>query len=223
MKKIILILVLIVIIAACRKPDAEPYGSFSFCFENPQPNNDSELDHFPNKFKGLYRNDDSTFIRIEEDRILKENFMIFKVHKLQMDSLKSGYDIVDGKLVTRNTRHTFDMKLKGDSIELSHKLIDTLFRFSYTQKAKRINGQLILSTKDSIFWNIQFLSIEKNILKFKNLYEKNDLIKLDSVTVIKSKMLDSVSYLIKPTRNEFKKILRTKNLGLDYEYKKIPK
>jgi hypothetical protein len=110
---------------------------------------------------------------------------------------------------------------KGDSIELIEKHIDTLFRFSLYQKAKRIDGQLILSSKDSIFWRIQFLSIEKNILRFKNLYEREDLKKLDSVTKVKSKMLDSTSYLIKQTRSEFKKILKIKNLGFDQEYQKI--
>jgi hypothetical protein len=182
-----------------------------------------ELDYFPYKFRGLYMNTDSTFIRIEEDRILEEYFYKFKVHKLPLDSTKSEYDIVNGKLITKDTKDKFDMLPKGDSIELSQKYIDTLFRFSLYQKAKRIDGQLILSRKDSVFWKIQFLSIEKNILKFKNFYEKETLKKLDSITHIKSKMLDSSSYLIKLTRSEFKKILKTKNLGTDNEYKKVSK
>jgi hypothetical protein len=190
-------------------------------FENPQPDKSSELDRFPNKFRGLYVNNDSTFIRIEESKILKEYFYKFKVHKLTLDSTKAEYDIVDGKFITKDAKDKFDMYPKGDSVELIQKQIDTLFRFSLYQKAKRIDGQLILSTKDSIFWNIQFLSIEKNILKFKNLYEREDLKKLDSVTKIKGKMLDSTSYLIQPRRNELKKILKIKNLGFDQEYKKI--
>jgi hypothetical protein len=182
-----------------------------------------ELDYFPYKFRGLYMNTDSTFIRIEEDRILEEYFYKFKVHKLTLDSTKSEYDIVNGKLITKDTKDKFDMLPKGDSVELVQKHIDTLFRFSLYQKLKRIDGQLILSIKDSIFWKIQFLSIEKNILKFKNFYEKETLKKLDSITDIKSKMLDSSSYLIKLTRSEFKKILKTKNLGTDNEYKKVSK
>ena len=80
---------------------------------------------------------------------------------------------------------------------------------------------MILSTKDSIYWNVEFLSIEKEFLNFKNLYEKKELKKLDSVTKIKGKMLDSISYLIKPTRTEFKKILKIKKLGFNREYKKV--
>lgn len=224
MKKSILLMALIVLIISCKKADALATQScLNFYFANPQPDNDLELDRFPNKFRGLYMNNDSTFIRIDESRILKEYYYKFKVHKLTLDSTKSEYDIVDGKFITKYTKDKFDMLPKGDSIELSQKYIDTLFRFSLYQKAKRIDGQLILNIKDSIFWNIKFLSIEKNILKFKNLCEKEDLKKLDSVTKVKGKMLDSVSYLIKPIRSEFKRILKIKNLGFDQEYKKVSK
>ena len=81
----------------------------------------------------------------------------------------------------------------------------------------------MLSRRDSVFWNIQTIALEKNILKIKDIYLKEDLKKLDSVTVIKGKMLDSTSYLIKPTRREFKKILKIKNLGTDEEYIKVSK
>lgn len=224
MKKSILIIVVIVSIISCKQVDAYACADcVNLYFENPQPDKDLELVRFPNKFRGLYMNNDSTFIRIEENRILKEYFYKFKVHKLTLDSTKSEYDIVDGKFIAKDTKDKFDMLSKGDSIELIQKHIDTLYRFSLYQKAKRIDGQLILSRKDSIFWNIQFLSIEKNTLKFKNLCERKDLIKLDSVTKVKGKMLDSTSYLIKPTRSEFKKILKIKKLGFDQEYKRISK
>ncbi|WP_264551529.1 hypothetical protein [Flavobacterium sp. N2038] len=224
MKNTLLIFVLLILISSCKKADMPACeGCLAFYFENPQPDNDSELDRIPNKFRGLYVNNDSSFIRIEEDRILKEQFFKFKVHKLKMDSLKAEYDIVGGKLVTKDTKDKYDINVKGDSIELSQKLIDTLFRFSLNQKAKRIDGQLVLSRKDSIFWTVQFLSIEKNIIKFKTLYENEDLKKLDSVTKVKGKMLDSTSYLIKSARSEFKSILKIKNLGYDQKYQKVSK
>ncbi|MNL51621.1 hypothetical protein D3C87_1747320 [compost metagenome] len=93
---------------------------------------------------------------------------------------------------------------------------------SYNQKLKRINGQLVLSTRDSIFWKIKTITLEKDILKIKNIYLPEDLRKLDSVTTIKAKILDSLSYLIKPTRKEFKNILKIKKLGYDQEYTKVP-
>ncbi|PIF33735.1 hypothetical protein CLU81_4358 [Flavobacterium sp. 9] len=227
MKKIILILVLLVVLTSCKRVDAAATeacdGCLAFYFENPQPDNDSELNGFPSKFKGLYKNSDSSFIRIEEDRILKEYFFKFKVHRQKMDSLKSEYDLVDGKLITKDTKDKFDIKIVGDSIELSKKRIDTIFRFSLNQKAKRVEGQLVLSRRDSIFWTIQTIALEKNILKIKDIYLQEDLKKLDSVTQIKGKMLDSTSCLIKPTRREFKNILKIKHLGTQQQFDKVLK
>ncbi|KUJ59983.1 hypothetical protein AR687_20395 [Flavobacteriaceae bacterium CRH] len=224
MKKIILILVLIISIFSCRKADAPAKESgFDFCFENPQPVNDSELDHFPNKFKGLYMSKDSTFLRIEEDRIIKESFYKFKFHKNFLDSIKGSYEFTDGKIIDKETNKKIDFLIKGDSIEIINKYTDTLFRFSYYEKAKRINGQLVLSRKDSIFWNIQLLNFQNNTLKITDIYLPEDLKKLDSVTAIKAQIVDSMSYLIRPTRREFKNILKIKNLGTDQEYHKLSK
>lgn len=227
MKNIILILILLVVSSSCKKADATATevcdGCLTFYFQNPQPDNDSELTGFPDKFKGLYRNSDSVFIRIENDRIFKEYFFKFKVQRQKMDSLRSEYDFVDGKLITKDTKDKFDIKIVGDSIELSHKSIDTLFRLSYNQKVKRISSQLVLSTRYSVFWTIQTIALENDILKIRHIYLEGDLKKLDSVTVIKGKMLDSTSYLMKPTRREFKNVLKIKNLGADLQYDRILK
>lgn len=225
MKKSILIIAIITLIISCKKADAAATelcdGCITFYFENPQPINDSELNGFPAKFKGLYMNLDSTFLRIEENRILREYYYKFKFHRQEMDSLKSEYNLIDGKLIAKDTKEKFDIQRKGDSIELVRKDIDTIFRLSYNQKVKRINGHLVLSTRDSIFWKIRIIALEKNILKMKYIYLPEDLKKLDSVTVIKGKMLDSLSYLIKPTRKEFKNFLNIKDVGSDQEYTRI--
>lgn len=222
MKKIFLILILLFVSSSCKKADAAAdYDGIKFYFENPQPINDSELNGFPARFKGVYRSKDSTFLRIEENRILREYFYKFKFHRQEMDSLKSEYNLIDGKLIAKDTKEKFDIHRKGDSIELVRKDIDTIFRLSYNQKAKRINGHSVLSTRDSIFWKIRIIALEKNILKMKYIYLPEDLKKLDSVTAIKGKMLDSLSYLIKPTRKEFKNFLNIKDVGSDQEYTRI--
>ena len=220
MKKAILILAIITFIVSCKKTDACA-DCLTFNFENPQPDNDSELDRFPNKFRGLYVDQDSIFIRIEEDRILREQFYRNTIHKLDLDSLKGEYDIIDGILIMKNTKDKYYMKPQGDSIELTQKFIDTLFRFSYNQKAKRIDGQLVLSRRNSLFWNVEFVSITKNKINFRRMYYSEDLKHLDSITTIKSKKLDSLSYLINPNRKEFKKIIKIKKIGYNQEYLKF--
>nr|WP_315240350.1 hypothetical protein [uncultured Flavobacterium sp.] len=224
MKKSILMLILVISFGACKKVRMRPCPDcFFFYFENPQPVNDTELDHFPYKFRGLYIDKDSSFLRIEEDRIIAKYFGKHKMDKIEFDSIKQDFKI-EGNLVTeKNSDKKMYIHIKGDSIEFTEPYIDTIFRLSYYQKLKRIDGQLVLSIKDSIFWKTQFFSLKNKTLKIKEIYLPDDLKKLDSVTVVKAEKVDSISYLIKPTRSEFKKILKIKKLGFDQEYKRISK
>ena len=182
----------------------------NYYFENPQPINDSELSKIPNKFEGIFMNSDSVFLNFKENMILREIFFRFKINKKELDSLKKSQDI-------------YNYRLLKDSIELSRKKIDTFFIFSNSQKAKRINGHLILNEKDSIFWKIKMLSLDKNVLTIRYIYSEKDLKKIDSISKIKSKKIDSSSYIITPSRREFKKILDLKNLEYKQEFKKISK
>lgn len=219
MKKILLILVLIVVLVSCRKAEAVPVGPSVF-FESPQPINDSELDHFPARFIGLYVDRDSTFLRIKENIAQYEYYYKFKIHKKHLDSLKTDFDLVNGKLIGKKDPITLYISRHGDSLELAEKKVDTIFRFSYYQKAKRIDGNLVLSSKDSIFWTVQNLNLKNDNLKLRTLYYE-DIHKMDSITAIKSRLLDSTSYLFKPTRKEFARILKIKNLGYLKEFKKV--
>lgn len=222
MKKIVLIFVLVIALGSCKKVRVRPCPDcFFLYFENPQPEDYSELDRFPHRFKGFYKNEDSTFLKIDEDRMILKYFWKYKIHKNELDSMRSDFYIYDDKIISKNSKENIYLHSKGDSLELLETYSDTIFRFSYYQKAKRINGQLILSTKDSIFWNIQFLSLNNSIIKLKDLYLSSDLKKLDSVTATKAQVIDSMSYLIKPTRREFKRILKIKNFGTDQVFTKI--
>lgn len=224
MKKIILILGLLVVLTSCKKIRMRPCPDcFIFYFESPQPDDDSEMDHFPNRFRVVYIDKDSTFLRIEEDRMIYKYFWKYKIHKTEFDSIKQEYQIVGNKVTNKETSEKSRLRKIGDSIEFTNISIDTFFRLSYYQKLKRVDGQLILSTKDSIFWRIKFLSLKNNKLKIKEIYLPDDLKKMDSVTSIKGKKLDSMSYLIKPTRSEFKSMLKIKNFGTDEEYIKMSK
>ena len=220
MKKYCLIVVLLLVFS-CKKSD-EPAG-LSFYFDNPQPINDSELSKIPSKFQGLFMNSDSVFLNIKENIILKESFYKFKFHKKDMDSLKNEFVFSNGKCIAVYNNEKFDYRQLKDSIEFFKKEIDTFFIFSNFQKAKRINGQLVLNTKDSIFWKIKLINLEKDVLKVKYIYSNEDLKRLDSVTKEKSKMLDSTSFVIKPTRKEFKYIINIKPLGEVVQYRKVSK
>ena len=217
MKKYILVLGLLFMFS-CKK--AEPFG-LNFYFENLQPINDAELSKIPNKFQGLFMSPDSTYLDIKEDIILEETFYKFKFHRKDMDSLKKEFVFSKGKCISKDNKELFDYRQLKDSIEFSNTRIDTFFVFSNTQKAKRFDGKLVLNYKDSIYWKIKSIRLEKNMLKIKYIYSEEDLKRIDSLTKVKSTMIDSSSFIVKPSRNEFKRILSLKHLGEDFEYRKI--
>jgi hypothetical protein len=219
MKKFFIILGVLLVVICCRKAEAVPEGP-SIYFETLQPINDSELSKFPNKFEGLYMNSDSIYTRINGNIILSESYTRFRFHKNGMDSLKQEFDYANGKYILKIDKQVYVSKMIGDSIELSTQYVDTIFMFSNTQKAKLLHGQLVLNTKDSIFWKVRTLRLEKNKLIIKHLYSEEDVKRMDSITKIKSTMLDSSVYLIKPSRREFIKFIKLKSFGFDQEFER---
>lgn len=220
MKNILFLFILPIVLISCKQAEAVPYGT-NYYFENPQPVNDSELNSFPNKFTGVYMSEDSLFLNITNNMIFSERAYKFRFHKTQLDSLKEYFDVVDGKYISKDQKKIFNFKKVGDSVEFASKNSDTLFFFSESQKAKRINGDLILNEKDSIYWKVKLLSLNKNTLTIKVLYSDDDLKKMDSITKIHSKKIDSLSYIISPSRSEFKRFSKVKNFGFDSKFVKV--
>lgn len=220
MTKYVLILGVLIFIISCKKVEAIPEG-YNLYFKTPQPIHDSELSKFPNRYRGLYVSSDSIYTRIKDNIILSESYTKFIVHKTAMDSLKREFDYSHGNYILKLDRSIYVPKIIGDSIELSTKQVDTIFSFSNVQKAKLVHGQIVLNTKDSIFWNAKILTLNKNTLSLKYLYSKEDLQRMDSITKLKSTMIDSSTYILKPSRREFIKFIELKNFGYVREYKKI--
>ena len=219
MKKYILVLGLLAFLS-CKKAEEAPSG-LSFYFENPQPINDAELSKIPNKFQGLFMDADSVFLNIKENIILEEKYYRFKFPLKDMDSLKNEFIFTNGKCISKDKKEVYEYRQLKDSMEFLNKRIDTFFIFSDMQKAKRFDSQLILNYKDSIYWTVKSIRLEKNKLKIKFIYSEQDLKRIDSLTKVKSTMVDSSSFIIRPSRNEFKRILNLKLLGEDLNFKTI--
>ena len=222
MKKICWLGVLL-LLYSCKQVEVPAEDGFQFYFENPQPVNDSELKYIPSKFVGLYKSKYESVLRFEKNFILEERDYGFTIHKNVLDSLKDSFYFSNGKLVEKSGNDVYQAKRIGDSIKVNNTKTDTLFKFSATQKAKRINGFLVLSEKDSIFWKIRLIGLDKNILKIRYLYSEEDVNRIDSITLTDAKKIDSLSFVLKPTRKEFKQILNLKNLGFESQFNKIKK
>jgi hypothetical protein len=219
MKNFLILLASSLLFASC-KEHAVPVGN-TFYFSEPQPINDSELNSIPNKFIGLYVNEDSIYLNVSKRMITEESFFKFRIHKNSLDSIVDEIVRVNGKYKFKKETTFLEDKIIGDSIEFSQKQIDTFFIFSDKQKAKRIKGKLVLSNKDSIYWQSKLVYLNKDVMVIKYLYSNDDLSKMDSITKIKSKQLDSTSYLISPTRVEFNSFFQVKGFGYDTKYKKV--
>lgn len=222
MKKIYLLLGLLAIFC-CKRADEPAEVGFAIRFENPQPINDLELSKIPNKFRGLFMNADSVYFNITDKMILREYYNKSRFHKRLLDSIKGEFYLKGNQYISKFNKDIYDYRYLGDSVEFSNRRIDTFFIFSDAQKAKRIDGQLILNYKDSIYWKIKTISLDKTMLKIKYIYSEEDLKRMDSVTKIKSTMIDSSLFILKPSRNEFKLIINLKKFGDEWEYKKITK
>lgn len=221
MKKIIKFFGFVFLFVSCKQSEF-PEGN-TFFFENPQPINDSELSAIPNKFQGIYMNSDSVYLNIKKNIIYTESEFKFRIHKNQIDSLKQDFYIENGMYISKNKNEVFNSKVIGDSIELAYKDIDTFFSFSYIKKLKRINGHLVLSQKDSIYWKVKLISLNRNTLTVKQLYSDDDLKQMDSITKNHSKRIDSTSFIINPSRREFSKFFELKNFGFDQKFEKVSK
>ena len=165
MKNLFILLALLLLLASCKK-NAVPVGN-TYYFSNPQPINDSELNSIPNKFIGLYMNEDSIYLNVSKRMIAEESFFKFRIHKNSLDSLSNQLIKINGKYKFKNETTFLENKIIGDSIEFSQKEIDTLFVFSDKQKAKRINGKLVLNNKDSIYWQTKLVYLNKDELVIK--------------------------------------------------------
>lgn len=193
-------------------------GMLNFYFDNPQPVNDSELSQLPSGFRGTYTSGVKDRLVISDLAIYNENDFSETMHKSKVDSVGGVYK--NGKVFLK-TGEIFDVIEKNDSLVVKGFLRDTIFKLSPTQKAKRINGQLVLSTKDSVFWKVNIVSLERDSLKIKHLSTQDDYIGIRSLVENLKATADTTVVNINPTRAEFRKILKIKKLGWEKGYKKI--
>ncbi|MDI9310718.1 MAG: hypothetical protein QM535_10925 [Limnohabitans sp.] len=183
----ILILTISVLLLSCRDKAVE-FPDLGIYFNATQPANVSEISSIPREFRGIYMSSDSVFIRVLKDKILYEDSDCFKIHKNALDSLKNDFTVFEDRWVSKILKDTFRIKTFKDSILFRSKKIDTFYIFSKNSKMIKIGKHLVINSKDSIFWRVNILTLEKKSL-FVNYVGSNpfELERFDSITKIKSK------------------------------------
>jgi hypothetical protein len=205
---------------SCKQAEAEYFG-IDFLFKEPQPINDKELKHFPNKFVGSYINQDSTYLIITDKVICNKWITRNNISLSEFESVKDSVKIIGNRMYLFDSKKFFDFRKVKDSIEITDTYYDTIFSISDFNKVNRIKGAIVLNAKDSIYWKIKILSLDKKNLKLMTLVSDDDLTRIDSLSKIKVQKIDSTRNVIELSKTEFKKMLTLKNLGHIQEYKKL--
>jgi len=216
MKKYIAIASLISLVACKKYENLET----EYYFHEPQPVNDSELKDLPSKYVNRYVDAYGDTLVIEPTSIY---YRYYNIGAISKDSLagKEGEFIASAtKIESSPGLEAKKIKEDKDSVYIGYLRYDTLFRFSDAQKAKRMNGQLVLNTKDSIFWKIRLLTLKGDSLHIRYLSEKEDYSKLQALVKDIKSNSDTTLVQLKPTRREFKKITKLKLYG-DMKFKRI--
>ena len=219
--KYFLLLIILVFFVSCKQREVDADFGIDFLFKESQPPNDREVNHLPNKFIGNYINPDSTYLIIEDKIVYYKWKTKFYMSFSKFDSIRDSVKIIENRMYLFNKKNFYEFRKLKDSIELSYADYDTIFSISDSNKAKRIKGSIILNTKDSIYWKIKVLSLNKKSLSIISLASDADLARLDSFSKIKVQKIDSTKNLIELSKTEFKKMLTLKKLGSIQEYKKL--
>lgn len=216
-----MIFVFLFALLSCKETKTEETVSTYFYFDEPQPINDSQLKVIPSKYRGVYTYQNMQK-HIEKECIYDSYREEWKLAKITLDSFKDNISYKGDMIVFRinNYNEEYNYKDEGDSLYLYRWRNDTIFSLSSTQKAKRINGQLVLSAKGSLYWQVKMLSIKKDTLYWKYFTSYEDYIALKPLVKDIRINEDSTEVHVKPTRREFAKILSLDSMAVT-KYKKI--
>lgn len=216
--KCFLVISFFILCISCKQAEAVPDYGIDFLFKTPQPINDSEINHFPNRFIGNYINQDSTNLVIEDKTVYYKWKTKSNISFSTFDSLKDSLRVFENRIYF-DTKFVEFRKLK-DSIEITDINYDTIFSISGFQKAKRVKNSIVFNTKDSIYWKIKILTLDNNRLTLKTLVSNEDLNRIDSLSKTKVQRIDSTRNIIQLKRKEFKRMLDLKKFGYDQDFKK---
>lgn len=207
----VLVTLLIHFLVSCEDPDYVR-------FESPQPIGVNETKAFNRKTKGEYINclNSNDQIVITEDLIVNQVAMKFKVHRndLEFDSTANIDKNSDQEISTIFRSEGYEIEIDGDTINAKLSVIDTIFRFNENEMLKKYRGSYLLNfRRTESHWDVYRLSLKKDTLLFGQISPSDSLLRFDFVSKkvesIDSGQAENTEYTIKPTRREFRKLMKS--------------
>jgi hypothetical protein len=213
-----IVLLVAFLFISCKENAAGEYASVDYYFDEPQPVNDRPLKTIPTLFRGSYSHSKDEVLNITNNAVYFDYQQNIALPLSDKDSVFKIPQYKDGKITYYNPYSQFDVTVK-DSVYLSGFTRDSIFNLSDTNIAKLYKGRLILSHRDSTFWKVNILAVNKDSLYWKHL-SLEDYKKISVFIKDVAINNDTTGVLIKPTKKEFKQLLDM-NMSWQQKYKKV--
>lgn len=208
MRTILVPSLLALLLTSCKEKAAEPIVETLFYYKGPQPQDDSEIGHIPSKYIGDYRIGDHSILHVEKNVIWSEFPQEQEVSRAVFDSLKKESVYRNGMWILKDTGLQIRVTPRDTTFLFNYKYADTSFNLGRNTKVKRIHGSLVISVKDSIFWNVRLLQKSHDTLYLKGFYNKSDYSMAKRIIKDVKANADTTMVTLNPTRKEFISILR---------------
>jgi hypothetical protein len=201
------IVVVLIFLFACQPP---------VVFDKPQPDGVSAISGFPAKLQGLYlSSDDSSFLEITPDAVIRKYDFDTKVHLSQLDS---NFQIIGDTLFNTKTNLGSLAQIEGDSILMHVNERDTLFTIDSLNVLKRFKGYYFINIYTSPSWEVKKLELSRYSLTLSSITKKEDIDQLKAITEASQ---DSIPYVFSPTRRQFKEFVRNEGFRNIEKFTKI--
>lgn len=206
--KIAYVTTLAIAIGACQPP---------VVFGEPQPVDTPALSTIPDSYRGAYWcTVDSASLFVDDKAFIKRKELLVRLTHEEIEA-DSDLELQNGKLYVNSWGQSFPLEKKGDTIISTITLRDTIFVIRQEQILKPFKGHLILNTKlDENAWSVLVVSHKgKGLLSIARADLPENLSALDSIVPVKTLAKSSdkeTQILIKPTKEQFEKILQQRLL-----------
>jgi hypothetical protein len=212
MKNLLLILVILISAFGCG-------GDIKYVrFESPQPENVNSKKTFQKKIRSTYTNcyNPNEQLIITGKHVVTKQIWKLKAHRndLDIDSSNVVVDIHnDTQIIEALEKEGLSVLIKDDTIYSSILLIDTLFYISEKNVLRKLKGSYFLNTKiEGSFWKVRRMELKKDSLFIGTITPSDTLLQFDFISkseeIQEEDSVRIIEYLIKPSKRQFKKLLK---------------
>lgn len=218
MKNLLVVFGVVLLAASCGNKDI-------IYFDKPQPENVRDLDKIPSSYIGSYIGKDSSILRIDKRLIVKQYIKVWAVSRKEVDT--SEVVFLNGNVVLdKKTKEKYHARIGKDSIYICEDKKDTLFSLANGNIVRKFKRTLVLNEKHSDnLWSVKLLKLRGGVLRIMDIESKkifNRLAaELDNEVIRDSARKDTLKMILKPTKRQFKKILKLEDSLVKGEYVKV--